>query len=38
MEGMNYLVAASNRKIAVQIDLEKYGELVEEMLDIIEQR
>lgn len=36
MEGIKYLVDASNKKVAVQIDLEKYGELIEELLDVIE--
>jgi len=36
MEGIKYLVDEKNNKVAVQIDLEKYGELVEELLDVIE--
>lgn len=36
MEGIKYLIDEKNNKVAVQIDLEKYGELVEELLDIIE--
>jgi hypothetical protein len=36
MEGIRYLVDATNKKVAVQIDLEKYGELIEDMLDVIE--
>ncbi len=36
MEGIKYLVDATNKKVAVQIDLEKYGELIEELLDVIE--
>ena len=30
------MVDATNKKVAVQIDLEKYGELVEDILDVIE--
>lgn len=36
MEGIKYLVDARNNKVAVQIDLEKYGELIEELLDVVE--
>ena len=36
MEGIKYLVDATNKRVAVQIDLEKYGELIEDMLDVIE--
>jgi hypothetical protein len=36
MEGIKYLVDANNKKVAVQIDLEKYGELIEDILDAIE--
>ena len=36
MEGIKYLVDATNKKVAVQIDLDKYGALIEDMLDIIE--
>lgn len=36
MEGIKYLIDEKNNKVAVQIDLEKYGELIEELLDVIE--
>lgn len=36
MEGIKYLVDANNKKVAVQIDLERYGELIEDILDAIE--
>lgn len=36
MEGIKYLIDGKNNKVAVQIDLEKYGELIEELLDVIE--
>jgi hypothetical protein len=35
MEGIKYLIDEKNNKVAVQIDLEKYGELIEELLDVI---
>jgi hypothetical protein len=33
MEGINYLTDDKNEKIAVQIDLQKYGELWEDFYD-----
>ncbi len=33
MEGINYLTDDKDRKIAVQIDLKKYGELWEDFYD-----
>ncbi len=33
MEGINYVTDDKNRKIAVQIDLKKYGELWEDFYD-----
>ncbi|MEJ0056508.1 MAG: hypothetical protein WDN75_13165 [Bacteroidota bacterium] len=33
MEGINYLTDDNNEKIAVQIDLRKYGELWEDIYD-----
>ncbi len=33
MEGINYLTDDKNEKIAVQIDLRKYGELWEDFYD-----
>lgn len=30
------MIDANNRKVAVQIDLEKYGDFIEELLDVIE--
>lgn len=40
MKGINYLTNENNKKIAVQIDLEKYGDLWEDFYDslIAEQR
>ena len=40
MEGINYLTDDKNEKIAVQIDLRKYGEMWEDFYDslISEQR
>jgi hypothetical protein len=35
MEGIHYVTDENNRKIAVQIDLEKYGELWEDFYDAI---
>lgn len=35
MEGITYLIDEDNRKKFVQIDLEKYGDLVEDLLDIL---
>lgn len=35
MEGIKYLVDEKNNKVAVQIDLEKYGELWEDFYDIL---
>ena len=36
MEGVTYLVDAQNKTVAVQLDFEKYGELIEELLDVLE--
>jgi len=36
MKGINYVTDDKNKKVAVQIDLEKYGELWEEFMDIID--
>jgi len=36
MKGIKYLIDEKNNKVAVQIDLEKYGDLIEELLDVIE--
>lgn len=33
MEGINYLTDDKNRKVAVQIDLKKYGDLWEDFYD-----
>lgn len=33
MEGINYLTDDKNQKVAVQIDLRKYGELWEDFYD-----
>lgn len=33
MEGINYLTDDQNQKVAVQIDLKKYGELWEDFYD-----
>lgn len=35
MEGIKYLIDGKNNKVAVQIDLEKYGELIEEEVKIV---
>jgi hypothetical protein len=35
MEGIKYVMDEQNRKVAVQIDLEKYGELWEAIYDAI---
>ncbi|HMS70201.1 MAG TPA: hypothetical protein PKD18_18775 [Saprospiraceae bacterium] len=35
MEGITYLIDEDNNKKFVQIDLEKYGDLVEDLLDIL---
>ena len=35
MEGITYLIDEDNRKKFVQIDLEKYGDLVEDLLEIL---
>lgn len=35
MEGIKYLVDEKNNKVAVQIDLEKYGEFWEDFYDIL---
>jgi hypothetical protein len=35
MEGIHYVTDENNRRIAVQIDLEKYGELWEDFIDYI---
>ena len=35
MEGITYLIDEDNKKKFVQIDLEKYGDLVEDLLDIL---
>jgi ribosomal protein S16 len=35
MEGIRYVYDEQNRKVAVQIDLEKYGELWEDIYDAI---
>lgn len=35
MEGIRYVTDEKNRKVAVQIDLEKYGELWEDFYDAI---
>ena len=35
MEGIKYVMDENNRKVAVQIDLEKYGELWEDFYDAI---
>lgn len=35
MEGIKYVMDEQNRKVAVQIDLEKYGELWEDIYDAI---
>ena len=36
MEGVRYLVDEQNNRIAVQLDYEKYGEPLEELLDVAE--
>ena len=36
MKGVTYVTDTQNRKIAIQIDLEKHGNLVENILDAIE--
>jgi hypothetical protein len=36
MEGITYLVNAQNKTVAIQLDFEKYGELIEELLDVLE--
>ncbi|MCB9348234.1 MAG: hypothetical protein H6573_12105 [Lewinellaceae bacterium] len=33
LKGINYLMDSDNNKVAVQIDLEMYGELWQEFLD-----
>jgi len=40
MEGVQYVTDENNRKIAIQISYEKYGDLIEDLLDrmIIESR
>ena len=40
MEGINYVTDDKNKKVAVQIDLQKYGELWEDFYDslIVEMR
>ncbi len=35
MKGINYLTNDNNQKVAVQIDLKKYGELWEDFYDIL---
>lgn len=35
MEGIKYVTDDQNRKVAVQIDLDKYGELWEDFYDAI---
>lgn len=35
MEGIHYVTDDQNRRIAVQIDLEKYGEIWEDIEDIL---
>lgn len=35
MDGIGFLINDKNQKIAVQIDLKKYGELWEDFYDII---
>jgi hypothetical protein len=35
MKGINYVTDEKNRKVAVQIDLKKYGELWEDIHDFI---
>lgn len=35
MEGIHYVTDSENRKIAVQIDLTKYGELWEDFYDVL---
>lgn len=35
MEGIHYVTDSENRKIAVQIDLRKYGELWEDFYDTL---
>ncbi len=35
MEGINYVTDDNNKKIAVQIDLTKHGELWEDVQDIL---
>ncbi|TVR80851.1 MAG: hypothetical protein EA412_04240 [Chitinophagaceae bacterium] len=35
MKGIHYLTDSKNKKVAVQIDLKKYGELWEDFYDVI---
>jgi hypothetical protein len=35
MEGIRYVTDDQNRRVAVQIDLEKYGEIWEDIEDIL---
>ena len=35
MKGINYLTDDNNKKVAVQIDLKKYGELWEDFYDVM---
>lgn len=35
MKGINYVTDDKNRKVAVQIDLKEYGELWEDIQDIL---
>ena len=35
MKGIHYLTDEKNRKVAVQIDLRKYGELWEDFYDVV---
>ncbi|HNP17927.1 MAG TPA: hypothetical protein PKL31_05795 [Fulvivirga sp.] len=35
MKGITYLTDNKNKKVAVQIDLSKYGELWEDFLDLV---
>ena len=36
MEGINYVTDDKNKRIAAVIDLKKHGELLEELIDVIE--
>lgn len=36
MEGVSYVTDSENNRLAIQFDLKKYGDLIEDILDSIE--